>query len=185
MSRFGEWDYEEPFPNAAALWQANVSRALKGRRGRKALAELREALRALPEKKLIEGALCTVGSEKRAARLNYSGDELREKVERDGEGVCAVGAYVWFKRVKAGADPQEAFDSLPTLLDVDGGEWETAEAGKQAGLTYTLATTLAYRNDASYEDMTPEERYEKFMAWLDEQLTGASSPVPGDPDEAY
>ena len=94
-----------------------------------------------------------------------------EKIERQGEGVCAIGAFVWFKKVKAGMDPQEAFESLPTLLDVDGGDWETAQAGKNAGMTYTLASTLAYRNDATYEGMTPEARYEAFMKWLDEQLS--------------
>lgn len=169
MSRFGDYDYDEEYANAAALWQANARRALAGKRGKKALAELREALLALPTPRLIEGALCTVG-EARRERAGYSRDDLMAKVERDGEGVCAVGAFVWFKKVKAGMDPQEAFGSLPTLLDVDGGDWETAQAGRDAGMTYTLASTLAYRNDASYEGMTPEARYEAFMAWLDEQL---------------
>lgn len=170
MSRFADYDDDEWYPNQAALWQANAERALSGKRGRKALAELREALRALPERRLIEGALCTVNSETRAPMLNYSAPDLRDKVARDGEGVCAVGAYVWFKKVKAGMDPQAAFDSLPTLLDADGGDWETAEAGRDAGMTLTLASMLGYRNDGSYEGMTPEERYEAFMAWLDEQL---------------
>ena len=60
---------------------------------------------------------------------------------------------------------QEAFAKLPTLLDVDGGSWDTAENGKRAGLTYTLASSLAFRNDATYEDMTPEERYSAFLKW--------------------
>ena len=41
---------------------------------------------------------------------------------------------------------------------------------KRAGMTYTLASSLAYRNDESYDGMTPEERYEAFMEWLDKQL---------------
>lgn len=172
MSRFDEYaDNDEWFPNQAALWQANARRALKGKKGRKALAELREALLALPEKRLIEGALCTVGSQARQTTLKYSAGDLREKVKRDGEGVCAVGAYVWFKKVKSGMDPEEAFDSLPTLIDVDAGDWETAQAGHDAGLTYALAQELAYRNDASYEEMTPEQRYEAFMVWIDTELS--------------
>ena len=171
MSRFDDGGYDdEYFPNQAELWHANVRRALSGKRGRKALAELRDALRALPEKRLIEGALCTVNHAVRGEGLIYTRIELEDKVKRDGEGVCAVGAYIWFKKVKAGMDPQEAFDALPTLLDVDGGDWETAEAGKHAGMTFTLASTLAYRNDMTYEEMTPEERYEAFMKWLDERL---------------
>src|ERR1700757_3269836 len=115
MSRFGDYDYDEEYANAAALWQANAKRALAGRRGRKALAELREALLALPEKRLIEGALCTVGEARRdPSKAGYSRGDLMEKIERQGEGVCAIGAFVWFKKVKAGMDPQEAFESLPT-----------------------------------------------------------------------
>jgi len=173
MSRFDDYDCDEYYPNQADLWHANVKRALAGKRGKKALAELREALRALPEKRLIEGALCTVGDKRIENAGPYSRDDLLAKVERDGEGVCAVGAYVWFKKVKAGMDPQQAFEELPTLLDVDGGDWETAEAGKHAGMTFTLASTLAYRNDQSFEGMTPERRYEAFMEWLDEKLGDA------------
>jgi|SRR5581483_10401097 len=175
MSRFGGCDdYEEWFPNAGALWQANVRRALKGKRGRKALTELREALLALPEKRLISGALCTVGGlEARTPERDTYGwykDELETKIEEEGTGVCAIGAFLWHKKVKAGTDPQVAFEELPTLLDIDGGDYETAQAGRDAGLAFTLAWALAYRNDETYEAMTPEERYESFMKWLDEEL---------------
>lgn len=177
MSRFGDSDGEEWFPNSGDLWRANVKRALEGKRGRKALAELREALRALPEKRLISGALCTVGGmarpdlpEPRTDRQDWYRDELKVKLEDEGEGVCAIGAYLWFKKVKAGVDPQAAFAELPVLLDIDGGDYETAAAGKAAGLTFTLAWQLAYQNDESMEGMTPEQRYEAFMAWIDRQL---------------
>ena len=84
---------------------------------------MREALLALPEKRLIAGALCTVGGVERRARPNdlhgWYRQDLAAKVESEGEGVCAIGAYLWFKKVKAGADPRAAFDGLPTLLDVD------------------------------------------------------------------
>lgn len=166
------WD-DEYFPNQVELWQANVERALSGKRGRKALAELREAMLALPEKRLIAGALCTVGGVARVKQSasRYYQDDLHVKLASEGEGVCAIGAYVWFKKVKAGADPQAAFEELPTLLDSDGGaDYETAEAGRAAGLTFTLASTLAYRNDSRYEGMSPEDRYVAFMEWLDEQL---------------
>lgn len=179
MSRFGDdYDYEEQFQNQGELWAANAKRALKGKRGRKALAELREALLALPERRLISGALCTVGGMDRPGlpepRERFGHDfyreELAEKLKTEGEGVCAIGAFLWFKKVKAGADPQAAFDELPVLLDIDGGDYETAEAGKAAGLTYTLAWQLAYRNDQTFDAMTPEERYDAFIAWIDEQL---------------
>lgn len=190
MSRFSSDYDDEYFPNQAALWQANARRALKGKKGRKALAELRDALRALPEKRLIAGALCTVGGLERpdiAEKLaeeerrheenpqwgNWYRDEATSKVKEEGEGVCAIGAYLWHREVKAGTDPEEAFAKLPTLLDIDGGDYETARAGHEAGLTFTLAWQLAWRNDEEYDGLSPEERYESFMRWLDEELGDA------------
>lgn len=173
MSRFDDYDDGEYFPNQGELWRANVERALAGRRGKKALAELREALLALPEKRLIAGALCTVGGVKQRAVDHgvWYRQDLEDKVKSEGEGVCAIGAYLWFKKVKAGADPQAAFDELPTLLDADGdSDYLTAQAGRYAGLTFTLASTLAYRNDSVFDSMTPEGRYDAFLKWLNEHL---------------
>lgn len=173
MSRFEDYDYEEWFPNQGELWRANVQRALAGKRGKKALSEMREALLALPEKRLIAGALCTVGGVEQRADVggHWYREDLAYKVEKEGEGVCAIGAYLWFKKVKAGVDPQAAFDELPTLLDSEGeGDIATADAGRAAGLTFTLAWTLASRNDSAFDDLTPEQRYDAFMEWLDEQL---------------
>lgn len=179
MSRFGdECDEYDEYDNANALWEANVRRALAGKRGRKALAELREALRALPEKRLIEGALCTVGGLNRADAPSppqggdggsWAHEELKIKLEEQGEGVCAIGAFLWHRKVKAGTDPRAAFEELPILLEGEHDSWEAAQAGQAAGLTYTLASSLAYRNDEIFGG-TPEDRYEAFMAWLDEQL---------------
>ena len=102
MSRFYD-DYEEYFPNQGELWHANVQRALKGKRGRKALAELREALLALPDKRLIAGALCTVGGvekrvEPRSDPRGWYRQDFEAKLDREGEGVCAIGAYLWLKK---------------------------------------------------------------------------------------
>lgn len=180
MSRYGDPDYDEDFPNQAALWTANAERALKGKRGKKALAELREALLNLPEKKLIERALCTVGADKRrpapmtlpdgSVRQSWALGDFEEVISEQGEGVCAVGAYLWWKRVKSGEDPQAAFEALPTLLDVDTDISETAWMGQKAGLTYPLAWELAYRNDETYEGLTAEERYTKFLEWIEKEL---------------
>ena len=183
MSRFSD-DYDCDYRNSAELWQANLDRALSGKRGKKALAQLRDALRALPEKRLISGALCTVGGMDRPDAPkpmetkwgpSWVHGEFVGKLEDEGEGVCAVGAFLWHKRVKAGADPRTAFDELPMLLDSEHDAWETAEAGKAAGLTFTLASHLAYKNDEAFDGMTPEERYEAFMVWLDDQLRGVAA----------
>jgi len=221
MSRFSDYDDYEGEPGqilAMGRWQHNARVALKGKRGRQALRDLREALMALPEHKLIEGAVCTVGPGPRraayraeaeqaqvrrreyylreAARLRAEGrpdiaerfdgyaaspreldltgiEELDRHLERDGEGVCAVGAYVWYRKVKAGMDPAEAFASLPDAV-AGGGDAleETARLGEAAGLTFTLAWELAYRNDEHFRRITPEERHAAFVAWIDTELAG-------------
>jgi hypothetical protein len=185
VSRFSDDYGGEQFPNQGELWAANAQRALKGRKGRKALAELREALLALPEKKLIAGALSTVGATAEAEampeqvpvfggglRRNWRREDLLDVVKNEGEGVCAIGAYVWHQKVKAGADPQEAFAQLPRLLGADGdGDLQTADlAQKELGLTFTLAWTLASMNDETFGSATPERRYERFLEWIENEL---------------
>jgi hypothetical protein len=87
--------------------------------------------------------------------------------------VCAVGAFIWHQKIKAGMTPDEAFNSLPILTDEDTSLTDTADQGKAAGLTWTLAYLLADRNDETLGGYTPEERYEKFMGWLDQELAVA------------
>jgi hypothetical protein len=174
MSRYGD-DYDgDNYPNANALFWANADRALKGKRGRKVLADLREALLALPEPRLIDSALCTVSPEKRAEEFPEAWMRrswLADQQDGPGEGVCAIGALLWHRKVKAGMDPAEAFDSLPTLPDTDYGLEDTADlAVTEAGLAYSLAWNLAYRNDETFEGMTPEERHAAFLAWIDREL---------------
>lgn len=184
MSRYSD-DYDESFPNQAALWEANYERALKGKRGRKVLADLRDALLALPEPRLIEGALCTVGAtaeaQQRDAEWKASpppagwspydpvAGSLRDATDGQGEGVCAIGAYLWHRKVRSGAEPGEAFASLPRLLQDDHDISETASAAEAAGVAYVLAWRLAYMNDEWFHG-TPEERYTAFLEWIDAQL---------------
>lgn len=170
MSRFSDYD---DFDGSYDLWEHNAHLAINGKRGRKALAELREALLALPEKRLIEGALCTVGNTAEAAAIEdilpggWRKSDLLEAVEGQGEGVCAIGAYVWYKQVKAGATPEDAFEKVRQLGDDAN---DTADAGKRAGLTFTLAWSLAYQNDEGFAKLTPEQRYIAFLGWIDRQL---------------
>lgn len=208
MSRFSDYgDYEgEPEQVLArGRWERNAKATLKSKRGRQALQDLRAALMALPEHRLIEGAVCTVGgadqrvpspdeeamgSYRRALdaggnaalwasrMLEERHDERRalaDHIERHGEGVCAIGAYVWYREVKAGADPAEAFAKLPTLFAHDDGDplTQTARLGEDAGLAYTLAWELAYRNDETFARRTPEERWSAFVAWIDQELAAA------------
>lgn len=203
MSRFGDYDGDgEDYANGGDLWTARARMALEGKRGRAALADLRDALLALPEKRLISRALCTVDMDtrvttelertypieswmngptrgetveerlaRRQAYIHHDRQELVELAAEQGSGVCAIGAYVWWQKVKGGMAPDEAFAALPTIADVEGsGDYDTAEAGQQAGLTWTLAWQLAYRNDEAWEALTPEHRYVEFLAWIEQQL---------------
>ena len=104
-------------------------------------------------------------------------EELDRQVARNGEGVCAVGALVWHRKVKAGMNPAEAFAALPDIAEEGSdGLHETAGLAKQeAGLVYTLAWELAYRNDETFGRKTPEERWTAFIAWIDGQLASETA----------
>jgi hypothetical protein len=166
MSRFGDWDGDEDFQNQGYFWMKRAQLALEGKRGRKALVELREALMALPEPRLIEGAFC---------------EPKRDGNRIVGGEVCAVGAYAWYKKVKAGMDPVEAFGSLPHIGDDEfyGGSIETARAGRDAGLTYTLAWELGDMNDETFAGLTPEERHAAFIRFIDKELARPPLRRPG------
>lgn len=169
MSRYA--DYNEECEVPPEFWDTNARRALKGRRGRKMLAELRDALMALPERRLIRGAMCTVGAEQRKAANPYGWHwaEIDENVAENGcEGVCAIGAWLWHKAVLGGMDPAAAFASLPSL--VDDTLSETARLATHEGATFTLAWELASMNDESHRGDTPEERWQRFMDWIDSEL---------------
>lgn len=169
MSRANFCDYlNKDFPNQEAFQWKTFELALKGKRGRKALRDLRDALLALPEKRLISRALCTVG--RQATDWATEDAEVAYLVEEQGAGVCAVGAYAWWQRVKAGADPQSAFDDLPLLDDLTYSIQDTVGFGQGAGLTMSLAYLLTDRNDDIYGLLSPEERYERFLAWIDKEL---------------
>jgi hypothetical protein len=201
VSRFGDGYYEPiigkdgKVKDTSGLWRSNFKRALASKRGQAALRDLRDALLALPEKRLIEGALCTVGLSERIEAMpasiptpvdslartvdgrtemtnwrRLSLIEFVEEHEDQPEGVCAIGAYVWWKKVKAGMDPADAFAALPVLPDTDAGDWETVDAGTDAGLTAALAWDLAYTNDERLAGLTPEARYDWFLNWIDKQI---------------
>lgn len=178
MSRFDDcYDDGEGLP--WEMWQTIVSRALGGRRGQQALADMETALMALPEPRLIEGHLAADGA------------------------VCAVGAYVAHKKAaEKGVDVATIVEAMNVAVTCwcghprgqhDGGEcsgrkqrpvadspcdcdnfapWDeegalgTADAGQAAGLTHSVAWHLAQLNDEKFRDASPEERYRLMLAWV-------------------
>lgn len=149
MSRFGylDCDYDE---NTITweMWNHTVSLALGSSRGQAALAEMEEALRALPEPRLIEGVLAK------------------------DDGVCAMGALVAHKKAKAeGLEMAEAIGVLsaevkPLLEDYEYDPTMTADAGTNVGLSFSVAWHLAYLNDEKFRDATPGERYRLMLMWV-------------------
>lgn len=88
MTRFGG-DYEEQFPGQGELWEANLRRAISGKRGQAALRDLEEALLEMPEKKIIRGKIA----------------------DRRGQ-VCTVGLLALHRRTRAGEDRTSVLAAL-------------------------------------------------------------------------
>ena len=155
---------EEDFPGQYELWQANCRRSLRSRAGQRELRELEAALLALPEKRLIHGAL------------------------QDGTGgMCAIAAYGQRKGVDL-----STFDP----------EYDSDDVGIAGGMPKLVAWKVVERNDVLLDDYyvtaegptkpepgwyrehyenrgvhqrmtyTPEERYQKVLAWVREQIVG-------------
>jgi hypothetical protein len=82
---------DEDYPGQFELWQANCERSLRGREGQEELRVLRDALLALPDKRLAHEVLIT----------------------EDGEDVCAVGAYARHKGLDLQKfDPEDETDAV-------------------------------------------------------------------------
>lgn len=173
MSRINYCD-EEDQPGQFALWQANVNRSLAGRDGQAALRDLETALLALPQKRLIQ-----------------------HTVACDGD-VCAVGAYLLLKRSQQRGVPiEEAQRALEAEMGPreHQDDIETDALGEAAGMPRLVAWKLVALNDlvldtvwevahgpvqgghgiykggiAVVRDMTPEERYDKVLAFVRSKL---------------
>lgn len=162
MSRFSDYegDGDDSFNgNGPYMWEKRAELALRGRRGRKALAELREALLAMPAPRLVESVMCVPNAE-----------------VPGGHDVCIIGAHVWYQKVKSGLDPVAAFEAVPRIkagddeFDFNDAGNETALVGRDHGLTFTLAWELAHQNDEDFGGYTPEDRWAAFIEFIDREL---------------
>lgn len=176
MSRFGDSDGEGvPWE----MWNTIVSRALGGRRGQEALAELEAALLELPAPRLVEGhlaadgAVCAVGAFVAHRRAQKEGVDIATVIDAmaaglscwcgHGRGAHEGGRCSGTRRVWRGEDRPCSCDCYePETEDA----FETANAGRAAGMTYSVAWHLAWLNDEEWADASPEERYERMLAWV-------------------
>lgn len=170
MSRFDDDGEGMPWE----LWERVVSQALAGRKGQAALADLEAALIALPEPKLIrdhlaaDGGVCAVGAyvaHKQAAERKLDVATVIDGLSASVRCWCGHGPYMhgpkcsgkrWGGDDNCNCDEYEAEDD-----DI----YETADAGINAGLSSTLAWHFAYLNDEEWGGATPEQRYERMLAF--------------------
>jgi hypothetical protein len=168
MARINYSD-EEDTPGQFALWNANVQRSIAGKQGQWTLRELEAALLALPRPRLVRNMLAD-----------------------DGD-CCAVGCLVLALRVKQGEDRAAV---LAELEDSDPDDDEAAQAmAEPLGIPHLVGWKLVELNDIQLDtvwevadgpiqrghgvyrggvplirEMTPEERYDKVLAWVRSHL---------------
>lgn len=139
------WSEDEDYPGQFELWQSNCDRSLLGRRGQNALRELEAALLALPDKRLIAGEL------------------------DNGDDCCAVGALARTKETLIDSDDPEEVGiacGMPRLV-----AWKTVEVNDIILSTKWEPPSKEFPHGRSV-NLTPEERYEKVLKWVQGCLSG-------------
>lgn len=155
MSRAGyhedgsEWDL--------IRWRGAVTSAIRGKRGQAFLREMLAALDALPEKKLITGALVFDGQADWDTEVIVGADRL---VMGDGHpvqigDVCAMGAVVR-------ARGQDVSQIDPYCAEDVAGIMGVADA---------LAREIAYINDEEGPHReSPEQRFQRVRRWVEAKI---------------
>lgn len=156
-----DWTDDEERPGQFALWDANCLRSIKGKVGQRELRELEAALLALPSKRLVQGTLA------------------------DDDDVCAIGAYAKHKGVDISRfDPEDESDGvgiaagMPPLV-----AWKVVAMNDlHFDTVWEVAHGPIQRGHGQYQggipyvrDMTPEERYERMLAWVRKQFIEGNS----------
>lgn len=206
MSRFGESDeYDAALANLWWANLGRAIRGRRGQRMLGEMLAALEALpeKRLIEGHLVkEGDVCAVGAYVVAQRCaaGKPRDQVLHELAleharcrcghgmdshgNDGRAPCGVCAHFVAEAAKADAtgspyrwEPKacEAF-AWPESDDSDEDEWETAEAGRDAGLTTPIAWRLALLNDEDLAAQAPEQRYFNVVAWIKTQLVAPVAP---------
>jgi hypothetical protein len=168
---------EEERPGQFALWDANCRRSIQGRAGQAALRRLEAALVAMPDKRLVSGKLvthdgdvCAIGALARAE------GKLPEPEMLDPDG-CE------YDDCDDTAEFAETRLNFPHLV-----AWKVvAENDLINDVIWEMANGPLQRHEAVYRGpdghgygvpfirpMTPEERYERVLQWVREQLKASS-----------
>jgi hypothetical protein len=165
MSRISEYEADDTasFLRCCAF-EANMKRAVAGKKGQAFLRELEAALLALQEKKLFVGALADAKEEPgQTYPLTY-------RPVATG-GVCALGAVAVARAVSEGKDRMTMLQKLAETYDPSEEGWVLSkEAAHLLKITHPLAWRVIYENDECGA-RTPEERYEKVLDWVRSKIT--------------
>lgn len=154
--------YEEDCdgPDITGLWEANIRRALTGKKGQRALRDVQAALQQM------------------AMNLDYvfpewmpatSGPRLISDDLIRGSDVCTIGALIRYRL------PLNQFQQIKSqwcscFYPGEGGSFaleSTINRAMDLGMTRTLAYVLADLNDRpGYSSETPEQRYKRVLHWI-------------------
>ena len=127
------------------LYRANVERSIQGKRGQALLRELKDALLALPEKKLCSEFFANT---------------------QTGE-VCALGAVALHRKIKSGMSVVEAIKEI----DAKYPEGEDARsAAKEFNIAECLAAEITFVNDEMWNYKDDESRYDGVLKWVLDNL---------------
>lgn len=149
MSRSGYIDFD-PTDRDEMLtlgrWRGIIASAIRGKRGQRMLRDLRAALEALPERKLVtnrlvedDGCVCTLGALAKARGVDLSAAD--DAYDQDGDAE------------ELGVTLGEVFDVAPQL-----------------------AQEVMYWNDEAYWSLTPERRWKAMHDWICENIREAPTP---------
>lgn len=168
MSRSGYHD-DMKDPLAYGRWRAQVKSATRGKRGQKLLKDMLSALDAMPEKRLVSGAL-EISSEadernaKKWADLFKDPDAANRYREhyvatrppsyKEGD-VCALGALGRARDLDmSNLDPENS-EGVAVAFDV----------------SRPLAREIVFMNDeGTYRAETPEGRWRRMREWVASQI---------------
>lgn len=145
---------EEDFNNQAFLWEANLERSLKGRKGQAALRELEAALLTLPEKRLIanntistDGSVCAIAA--LAKHRGYQGDmSLPKQPNWDDDDSPYWDEY----------DYEVAVEDAMVKIAAD------------LGVPPMVAKAIIYENDNDAYTKTAEARYQRMLRWTQRKI---------------
>ncbi len=138
-------------------WRGQVASAIRGKRGQTFLRDLRDALDAMPEKRLIAEDLIVTPD-------RLYGPPTRADYYRSREypiecGVCAIGAVGIRRSIDMSCLDPEDYDSIADSF----------------GIAHQLVQEIEWHNDEGGDyNETPEMRWCRMREWVERQITGNS-----------